>query len=123
MTTRRTDHHAALNDAVSRRESDWVDADGKDIHDHDRGLLYDLGTMNRRRALTLLAGAGLWPVLSACGTRTCSTSPAAPAYSSRSSSSSSSTIRSSSSTSSAGQCTLCKRTYHTAGISPRHGSN
>ena len=59
MTTRRNDRHAALTDAVTRRESDWVDADGKrPIHDHDRGLLYDLGTMNRRRALGLLGGVG-----------------------------------------------------------------
>ena len=39
MTTRRNDRHAALTDAVTRRESDWVDADGQEIDDHDRGLL------------------------------------------------------------------------------------
>ncbi|MBB5956965.1 protocatechuate 3,4-dioxygenase beta subunit [Saccharothrix tamanrassetensis] len=33
---------------------------------HDRGLAFDLATLDRRRALTLLGGAGL-AVLSACG--------------------------------------------------------
>ena len=32
MTTRRNDRHAALTDAVTRRESDWVDADGNWAH-------------------------------------------------------------------------------------------
>ena len=73
MTTRRPDRHAALSDAVTRRESDWVDADGKEIHDHDRGLLYDLGTMNRRRALGLLGGVGALAALAACSTGTGST--------------------------------------------------
>ena len=73
MTTRRTDRHAALTDAVTRRESDWVDADGHEIDDHDRGLLYDLGTMNRRRALGLLGGVGALAALAACSTGTGST--------------------------------------------------
>ncbi len=78
MTTRRPDRHAALSDAVTRRESDWVDADGKEIHDHDRGLLYDLGTMNRRRALGLLGGVGALAALAACSTGTGSTTTAPP---------------------------------------------
>ncbi len=73
MTTRRNDRHAALTDAVTRRESDWVDADAREIHDHDRGLLYDLGTMNRRRALGLLGGVGALAALAACSTGTGST--------------------------------------------------
>ncbi len=40
------------------------------IEDHDRGLLYDLGTMNRRRALGLLGGVGALAALAACGTGT-----------------------------------------------------
>src|SRR6476659_9687469 len=77
MTRRRNDRHAALTDAVTRRESDWVDAAGNwahgeagEIHDHDRGLLYDLGTMNRRRALGLLGGVGALAALGADGTLT-----------------------------------------------------
>jgi protocatechuate 3,4-dioxygenase beta subunit len=89
MTTRRSDRHAALHDAlhdaVARRDSDWVDADGREIHDHDRGLLYDLprfavgpGGVNRRRALALLGGAGALAALAACGTGTGSTSSSTP---------------------------------------------
>ncbi|MFY8094560.1 MAG: hypothetical protein ACOVN0_13875 [Niveispirillum sp.] len=42
------------------------------IEDHDRGLLFDLETLNsrileRRRALSLLGGAGLAALLSGCG--------------------------------------------------------
>ena len=43
-----------------------TDAD-HEIHDHDRGLAFDLGTMlGRRRVLTLLAGAGV-ATLVGCG--------------------------------------------------------
>ncbi len=70
MTTRRHHRHAALDEAATRTEQDWVDADGQDIEDHDRGLLFDLGTMNRRRALGLLGGAGALAALADCGTGT-----------------------------------------------------
>jgi protocatechuate 3,4-dioxygenase beta subunit len=73
MTTRRNDRHAALNDAATRPDSDWVDADGNQIHDHDRGLLYDLGTMNRRRALGVIGSVGALAALAACSTGTGST--------------------------------------------------
>jgi protocatechuate 3,4-dioxygenase beta subunit len=80
MTTRRHHRHAALDEAATRTEQDWVDADGHEIwshdegvDDHDRGLLYDLGTMNRRRALGLLGGAGALAALAACSTGTGST--------------------------------------------------
>jgi protocatechuate 3,4-dioxygenase beta subunit len=39
-----------------------------ELHDHDRGLSHDLPTLlSRRRALTLLGGAGLAAVLAGCG--------------------------------------------------------
>ena len=41
----------------SQHHLDHDHADG--IHEHDLGLAYDLGTMNRRRAFKLFAGAGL----------------------------------------------------------------
>ena len=45
-----------------------------EIHDHDRGLAFDLGTMlGRRRVLTLLAGAGV-ATLVGCGSSSDSTS-------------------------------------------------
>src|SRR6185436_1349557 len=39
-----------------------------EVHDHDRGLAFDLETMmGRRRMLQLFAGAGLAGLLAACG--------------------------------------------------------
>jgi protocatechuate 3,4-dioxygenase beta subunit len=44
------------------------DHEDHEIEDHDRGLSYDLPTLlNRRRALSLLGGAGLVAALAACG--------------------------------------------------------
>jgi protocatechuate 3,4-dioxygenase beta subunit len=41
---------------------------GDEVHDHDRGLAFDLNTiMARRRALQLFAGVGLAGLLAACG--------------------------------------------------------
>ena len=114
MTTRRNDRHAALTDAVTRRESDWVDADGNwahgeagEIHDHDRGLLYDLGTMNRRRALGLLGGVGALAALAACSTGTGTTA----------------TGSSSSTTSASADGTLTEVPDETGGPYPADGSN
>ena len=101
MTTRRTDRHAALTDAVTRRESDWVDADGHEIDDHDRGLLYDLGTMNRRRALGLLGGVGALAALAACSTGTGSTATGSSSSSTTSSGTASSASGSSTTSSDA----------------------
>ena len=112
MTTRRNDRHAALTDAVTRRESDWVDADGHEIHDHDRGLLYDLGTMNRRRALGVLGGVGALAALAACGTGTGSAATGASGSSSGSST-----------TSASADGTLTEVPDETSGPYPADGSN
>jgi protocatechuate 3,4-dioxygenase beta subunit len=112
MTTRRNDRHAALTDAVTRRESDWVDADGHEIHDHDRGLLYDLGTMNRRRALGVLGGVGALAALAACGTGTGSAATGASSSSSGSST-----------TSASADGTLTEVPDETSGPYPADGSN
>ncbi len=41
-----------------------------EVHDHDRGLRFDLTTlMNRRRALMLVTGAGALTFLAACGAK------------------------------------------------------
>ena len=121
MTTRRTDdsadRHAALTDAVSRPEADWVDDHGREIEDHDRGLLFDLGTMNRRRALGLIGGVGALAALAACGTTTGSTSTGT------SSSSSSGSASSGSSSSSSADGTLTEVPDETAGPYPGDGSN
>ena len=128
MTTRRNDRHAALTDAVTRRESDWVDADGNwahgeagEIHDHDRGLLYDLGTMNRRRALGLLGGVGALAALAACSTGTGTT--ATGSSSSTTSSSTSSSSSSSSTSSASADGTLTEVPDETGGPYPADGSN
>jgi protocatechuate 3,4-dioxygenase beta subunit len=124
MTTRRpddnADRHAALTDAVTRPEADWVDDRGADIRahdevgeDHDRGLLFDLGTMNRRRALGLLGGVGALAALAACSTATGSTSTGSPSSSSSSSSTSSSNA----------DGTLTEVPDETAGPYPGDGSN
>ena len=128
MTTRRNDRHAALTDAVTRRESDWVDAAGNwahgeagEIHDHDRGLLYDLGTMNRRRALGLLGGVGALAALAACSTGTGTT--ATGSSSSTTSSSTSSSSSSSSTSSASADGTLTEVPDETGGPYPADGSN
>jgi protocatechuate 3,4-dioxygenase beta subunit len=132
MTTRRpadsdrsVDRHAALTDAVTRRESDWVDADGNEIHDHDRGLLYDLGTMNRRRALGLLGGVGALAALAACSTGTGSTATGSSSSttSSGTSSGTSSTSSGSSTTSADASGTLTEVPDETGGPYPADGSN
>jgi protocatechuate 3,4-dioxygenase beta subunit len=121
MTTGRpddnADRHAALTDAVTRPEADWVDDRGREIEDHDRGLLFDLGTMNRRRALGLLGGVGALAALAACSTATGSTSTGS------SSSSSSSGSTSSSTPSSNADGTLTEIPDETAGPYPGDGSN
>jgi protocatechuate 3,4-dioxygenase beta subunit len=46
-------------------------AHDQEVHDHDRGLSHDLPTLlSRRRALTLLGGAGLAAALAGCGAAT-----------------------------------------------------
>ena len=128
MTTRRNDRHAALTDAVTRRESDWVDADGNwahgeagEIHDHDRGLLYDLGTMNRRRALGLVGGVGALAALAACSTGTGTT--ATGSSTSTTSSGTSSSSGSSSTSSASADGTLTEVPDETGGPYPADGSN
>jgi protocatechuate 3,4-dioxygenase beta subunit len=49
--------------------------DGHEIEDHDRGLSHDLPTLlSRRRALSVLGGAGLAAALAACGSSSDSSS-------------------------------------------------
>ena len=122
MTTNRSRRNAALDAAVTRPETDWVDDDGHEVEDHDRGLLYDLGTLNRRRALGLFGGLGALAALAACGTSsgTTSSSAGAAAGSSTGSNSSASSSATSSSSSSG---TLSEVPDETAGPYPADGSN
>jgi protocatechuate 3,4-dioxygenase beta subunit len=117
-TNRRPDQDAALRRALTTSESDWVDADGREIHDHDRGLLFDLGTMNRRRVLGLIGSAGALAALAACGTGSGTTSTASSSTTSSGSSSSSG-----SSTSSDASGSLTEVPDETAGPYPGDGSH
>ncbi len=120
MTRRhRADTTHALDAALARREADWVDEHGEEIEDHDRGLLYDLGTLNRRKALGLFGGLGAVAALAACGTSAATSSGSAA--SSTSSGTTSSGTSSASTTSGSG--TLTEVPDETAGPYPGDGSN
>ncbi len=84
-----------------------------EIHDHDRGLAFDLGTMlGRRRVLTLLAGAGVATLVG------CGSSSSDSASSTTAAAGSSSTAASGSSSGSSGAIP-----EETAGPYPGDGTN
>ncbi|MER5214010.1 intradiol ring-cleavage dioxygenase [Streptomyces sp. NPDC002838] len=87
---------------------------GDDVHEHDRGLSYDLPVLARRRMIRLLAGASLVPLVGC-------TSDEETSASSPSSSPSSSSAGSSSSSSSSTECATIPD--ETAGPFPGDGSN
>ena len=122
MTTNRSHRNAALDAALTRPETDWVDDDGQEVEDHDRGLLYDLGTLNRRRALGLFGGLGTLAALAACGTSgTQASSGSTTSASSTSSATSASAATSAAGTTASG--TLTEVPDETAGPYPADGSN
>ena len=48
--------------------TNWTDADGREIDEEDRGLVYDMTTLvNRRAALGLFGGVSVLTLLAACG--------------------------------------------------------
>jgi protocatechuate 3,4-dioxygenase beta subunit len=77
-----------------RTDPRWVDADGHEIDEDHRGLVYDMQTLvNRRRALGIFGGVSLTSLLAACGIASdgsASSSPTATATSSASASASAS---------------------------------
>jgi protocatechuate 3,4-dioxygenase beta subunit len=90
-----------------------------EIEDHDRGLAYDLPRIvDRRRALQLLAGAGLVTVAAACGSKGKSDATATSGTTATTSSSTTS-----SSTSSTGSNVTTAIPEETAGPYPGDGSN
>jgi protocatechuate 3,4-dioxygenase beta subunit len=107
-----------------------------EIHDHDRGLSFDLGTlMNRRRALTLFTGAGALTFLAACGAKSVTSAASTAASSSPTTAGSTTTTASSSGSAStsattagttattAASGTLTAVPEETAGPYPGDGSN
>ncbi|MGO4598634.1 intradiol ring-cleavage dioxygenase [Terrabacter sp. 2RAF25] len=97
----------------------WLDDDGNEIEDHDRGLVYDLRTLvDRRRALTLFGGLGVAGALAACSTST----PTTPSASAASGSATSATS-SAAATGGTAQANLVEVPDETAGPFPGDGSN
>lgn len=96
-----------------------------EVHDHDRGLAFDLSKLvdrrlvDRRRALQLLAGAGLVTVAAACGSKGKSDTAATSGTTATTSSS----TTSSAATSSTGSAATAAIPEETAGPYPGDGSN
>ena len=88
--------------------------DDPDLHDHDRGLAFDLSTLlDRRRALKLFAGAGVVAVAGCAGSDVAATAP----------STSSSAAASAAGTASAAAAACEEIPEETAGPFPGDGSN
>ncbi len=104
---------------------EWLDEDGTEIEDHDRGLVFDLRTLvDRRRALTLFGGLGVAGALAACSTDT----PPVATSTSRTSAATSSTAATSATSTGAGAAATSGADLHeapdeTAGPYPGDGSN
>jgi protocatechuate 3,4-dioxygenase beta subunit len=108
----------ALDAALARPDSEWRDDEGRPVDDHDRGLLYDLGTLDRRGALSLLGGLGALTALAACGSGATASTPVIAASTAGTSAGSGT-----SGTSSGSSGTLTEVPDETAGPYPGDGSN
>ncbi|NNN33256.1 intradiol ring-cleavage dioxygenase [Streptomyces sp. S3(2020)] len=89
--------------------------DDTEVHEHDRGLSYDLPVLARRRMIRLLAGASLVPLVG------CSSDDGDSASSASSSGSSSGGSSSGSTSSGSAECSVIPN--ETAGPYPGDGSN
>lgn len=92
-----------------------------ELEDHDRGLVFDLQTMNRRNLLGFLVKAGMTVGLVGCGSSSAGQSSTTSGSSGSSTSNSSSSTTSSSTTTAAGSCSAIPE--ETAGPYPGDGSN
>lgn len=88
-----------------------------EVHEHDRGLSYDLPVLARRRMIRLMAGASLIPLVG------CSADDETSSAASSSSSSSTSSAPSSSGSSSSSSAECATIPNETAGPYPGDGSN
>ena len=92
----------------------------EELHDHDRGLRFDLpNLLGRRRLLTLLAGAGLAAVAASCGSDAKSSAASTPG----SSASTASTAATAATSPAAAGAALQAVPEETAGPYPADGSN
>ena len=114
-------------------EPEWIDEHGHEIEDHDRGLMYDIGTLvDRRRALTLFGGLGVAGALAACGSGSTAGGSASTSSSSAAGATSATTSAAAGATSVAATSaaagattdgTLAEAPDETAGPYPGDGSN
>lgn len=115
--------------APSTPEREWLDENGDEIEDNDRGLVFDIQTLvNRRRALTLFGGLGVAGAVAACssGTPTASgsTSAGATSSSAATATTAATTAATTSATSAAtSDAALVEAPDETAGPYPGDGSN
>lgn len=67
MTDRTADRTAREPETARGVDPRWLDADGNEIDEDHRGLVYDIRTLvDRRRALGIFGGIGLTSLLAAC---------------------------------------------------------
>ena len=92
-----------------------------ELEDHDRGLVFDLQTMNRRNLLGFLVKAGMTVGLVGCGSSSAGQSNMTGATSSGTSSTTGTSSTSSTTTAAAGGCSAIPE--ETAGPYPGDGSN
>ena len=108
-------------------ERAWLDEDGNEVEDHDRGLLFDIRTLvDRRRALSLFGGLGVAGALAACsgGTpATTGTTSSAAGSTSAAPSTTAATSGATTSTAATAAGDLVEAPDETAGPFPGDGSN
>ena len=113
----------------SAPEHEWLDEQGNEVEDHDRGLVYDLQTLvDRRRALTLFGGLGVAGALAACSSGTASVTTSSATSGSSSATSSATATSAATSTAAAtsaatSDADLVEAPDETAGPYPGDGSN
>lgn len=112
---------------AERRDGEWRDADGNEIDEDDRGLVYDIRTLvNRRRALGLFGGVAMVSLLAACATDSSSASSTGAATSASTATGAATatpTPSESSSASASATTDLTEVPDETAGPYPGDGSN
>ena len=115
----------ASDQQPAKGNNDWLNDDGTEIEDHDRGLRFDLQTLlDRRRALTLLGGLGVAGALAACGSPTDGAGSGVTGASAASGSATSGSATSGGSASaSASDTALAEAPDETGGPFPGDGSN
>ena len=108
-------------------ERAWLDEDGNEVEDHDRGLLFDIRTLvDRRRALSLFGGLGVAGALAACSGGTPATTGTTSSSAGSTSAAPSTTAATSGATTSTAATAagdLVEAPDETAGPFPGDGSN